>query len=182
MTWVQTRSGRAVDLLAPTPDQIDLGDIGHHLAMLCRFSGATRVFYSVAEHSVRVWEVVRDRDGTAREQRAALMHDAAEAYIGDMVAPLKFAIAGADPVKPIADRLERVIAERFDLAWPWPEVVHTADMIMLATEARDLMAPPPRPWELPSWAIPVPDPILTTMGVDFSRNAFRERAHRLGIE
>jgi hypothetical protein len=85
MTWLATYSGAEFSLIDPQPDQVRIGDIAHSLSQLCRFVGATRSFYSVAQHCVLV------SDHCPPEYAfAGLMHDAAEAYCLDMPRPLKY--------------------------------------------------------------------------------------------
>lgn len=76
-------SGNRFDLLDPEASEFDIFDIAHGLANVCRYAGQCRSFYSVAEHSILVSEIV---PSFAFE---ALMHDAAEAFIGDITRPLK---------------------------------------------------------------------------------------------
>lgn len=83
-TWITTHTGRRFDLANPDPRQVSIQDIAHHLAHISRFGGALDCFYSVAQHSV--WVSHQVPASTALE---ALFHDAAEAYMGDMVSPLK---------------------------------------------------------------------------------------------
>jgi len=82
--FVHTISGFVVNLLNPDPDTISIQDIAHNLARINRFNGATKVPYSVADHSVWVSKVVPEEHALA-----GLLHDASEAYLGDIVAPLK---------------------------------------------------------------------------------------------
>src|SRR3954452_7535501 len=111
--YLQTISGRFVNPLDPDLDQIDIGDITRALANTCRFGGHCRSFYSVAQHSVIVSELVEQRGGDPEDVFAALMHDAAEAYLGDMPHPVKhrselgasFKTAGADLERSIRDRI-----------------------------------------------------------------------------
>jgi 5'-nucleotidase len=95
--WMQTASGRKFYPLEPSPDDVELVDVAHGLAFTCRYGGHTKRYYSVAEHCVLVSEVI-ERDARASGMppdfvRAialeALLHDSAEAYVGDMVRPLK---------------------------------------------------------------------------------------------
>src|ERR687897_2976407 len=87
--YLQTVSGRWVNPFDPDPRQLDAGDIARALANQCRFGGHCRTFYSVAQHSVIVSELVEQRGGDAEGAVGALMHDATEAYLGDMPHPLK---------------------------------------------------------------------------------------------
>jgi 5'-deoxynucleotidase YfbR-like HD superfamily hydrolase len=104
--WIQTYSGKLVSVTNPKPEDIDIIDIAHALSMTCRFGGHSRDFYSVAEHSVRVGIIgsnIRDRHNITYSQPkentkhhlALLLHDAAEAYIGDIITPLKNSLGGA---------------------------------------------------------------------------------------
>lgn len=88
---ITTFTGRVVDLLDPKPDTICLEDIARGLAMQCRFNGHIRRFYSVAEHSVRVsrWLLYQCGPGEILIAQQGLLHDAAEAYVGDLIGPMK---------------------------------------------------------------------------------------------
>ena len=137
---IQTYSGDLFNPLAADGEDcgpIHLFDIAHALSNLCRFNGHVKRFYSVGEHSLYVSTLLdTPKYSNSRElQRWGLMHDAAEAYLGDMVRPIKQKMP---EFKAIEDRLLRRIAERFDLMWPIPPEVFDADDIMLATEFRDL--------------------------------------------
>ena len=87
--YLQPVSGRWVNPFDPDPEQLDAGDIACALGNLCRFGGHSRVFYSVAQHSVIVSRLVEDRRGDVEDVFAAFMHDASEAYLGDMPHRLK---------------------------------------------------------------------------------------------
>lgn len=140
MNWIQTYSGKKFHSLDPRPEEIELVDIAHALSLLCRFNGHCRTFYSVAEHSVRVARIL--------PQELALwglLHDAGEAYLTDLPRPVK---QGLPEFAEIEDRVLLQVAKRFDLVWPMPAPVKEADNKLLATEARDLMAPHPEPWNL----------------------------------
>jgi len=158
MTWIQTYTGRQVYPLAMGVEQIDVRDICHSLAMLCRFNGHCTSFYSVAQHSVHVAEAVEPK-----YQRIALLHDAAEAYIGDITRPLKphtILHPWGMPFKVAEDAILDVIYDKFcispdDVRDSHDQIKHADDM-MLATEARDIMATHPEPWE----TLPEPSPFL----------------------
>jgi hypothetical protein len=100
--------------------------------MICRFGGHSQRFYSVAQHSVHVSE----RGRTDTEKRWGLLHDATEAYVGDMIRPLKLHMP---EFREVEDRILFVIAQKFDLALPIPSSVKEADEILLATEAHAIM-------------------------------------------
>ena len=117
--WMQTIGGRAFYPLDPHPSDIDIMDIGCALSMLCRFGGHCNRFYSVAEHSFRVSKAIEEAGGTKDEMFAGLMHDAAEAYVGDMVWPVKQAMP---EYKRIEKLVEQAIAMKFDLPDPMPPI------------------------------------------------------------
>ena len=134
----QTHSGQRVNPLAIDPATINIHDIAHHLAHLCRFNGATRVFYSVAEHSVRVSKLAHRYALEAGETAAAakvtglwgLLHDASEAYIADVTRPVKMTDAFA-PYRAIEADLQRACYARFGLIGTRPANVTRADDQML---------------------------------------------------
>lgn len=104
--WFVTYTGKRVHVMTPRHEDIDIVDISHALSHLCRFSGHVNRFYSVAEHSARVARAVAvERPDLAK---AALLHDAAEAYIGDVISPLKNCLP---EYKVIEEEWERVVAE-----------------------------------------------------------------------
>ena len=140
MDWIQTYRGIAMRPLDAAPETIDIRDIAHALSLQCRFNGHCRVFYSVADHSVHVSRIVPEAHALW-----GLLHDAAEAYVCDLPRPLKHQIPA---YVEIEDRLLEVIVQRFGLSWPMPPEVREADDILLATEQRDMMEPPPAPWGL----------------------------------
>ncbi len=86
---MQTLTGRRMNPLDASPEDIDPDDIAGALANICRFGGHSRAFYSVAQHSVIVCDLLAERGGSPDELMAALLHDAAEAYLGDLPHPIK---------------------------------------------------------------------------------------------
>ncbi|GEA08518.1 hypothetical protein KUL42_32790 [Alteromonas sp. KUL42] len=135
---VQLYSGKVFDYANIQNMHFDIEDIAHSLSMICRFNGHTKHFYSVAQHSVLVSELVPEEHALA-----ALLHDAAEAYCGDIVSPLKQLL----PVyQTIHDNIEQSLFKSVGVQWPAPACVKDADLKMLATEVRDLMNPHPSYW------------------------------------
>ena len=103
----------------------------HGLSRICRFAGHCAGFMSVAEHSVAVARIVMTTDpGHALE---ALMHDASEAYLGDMPRPIKH-LPEMAPYREAEERAERSIAEKYGLVFPWPQSVKDADRQRLFIE------------------------------------------------
>jgi uncharacterized protein len=155
--WVQTWSGQAVCLVDPNPATIRRVDITRALTRLPRFNGHTEEVYTVAQHSVLVARIAAtELRGTYGAPpaftAAALLHDAHEAYMGDIVRPVAALPGFEAPVAQLKARLQRAI--HLALGLPevlpddWRAAIHRADMIALATEARDLMGKPPQPWGL----------------------------------
>lgn len=148
--WIQTFTGKQFWPTNPRAEDVDIEDIAHALALKCRYTGHTEVFYSVAQHCVLASRVCDD-------PRWALMHDATEAYLPDVARPVKRELNG---FREIEDRLMAVIASVVGLPMPMPECVHQVDLVMLATERRDLMATPPRPWISTERIEPLADEIV----------------------
>jgi hypothetical protein len=110
--YIETYSGAYIDLAAPDPADIRLGDIAHALAHACRGAGHTARFFSVAEHSVIVGRRLREVGCSARVQLAGLHHDDPEAYLGDMTSPLKQLLAS---YRPLERRMWHAIRTALDL-------------------------------------------------------------------
>ena len=141
--WIQTASGLKFPLLDIDQNAIKIEDIAHALSMLCRFNAQCLRFYSVAEHSVHVsYEIAPEL------ALVGLMHDAAEAYMGDVPSPLKRELRD---FKGIEDRLIAAIGERFGFAMPEEGSVDhgelkRADTQLLVDEKAAIMATEPEPW------------------------------------
>ena len=141
--WIQTSSGQVFYPLDPRPEEIHIEDIAHSLSMQCRFLGHCRDFYSVAEHSVRV-----ARELPPELQKWGLLHDAAEAYLGDMVRPLKYhSGAMGDLFRMYEAALMVAVCQAFELPIKEPAEVRRMDNVLLMTEKRDLVKMKPKPWE-----------------------------------
>jgi 5'-deoxynucleotidase YfbR-like HD superfamily hydrolase len=158
--WQRMLSGRRLDLLDPSPLDIEIADIAHGLARVARWNGQTvgAHIFSVAQHSLLV-ETVSRRIAPNLDRRwrlAVLLHDAPEYVIGDLISPFK-AVLKAD-YKKVEERLLHAISLRFGLPPEWPAalVAHTkkADRhaaFLEATalagfalaEARRFFGPPP---------------------------------------
>src|SRR5262249_3879894 len=87
--WIATITGKRWFVTDPHPDDVDIEDIAHGLSMVCRFGGQCREFYSVAQHSVLMANEMCRREAPPEMALWGLLHDAPEAYLGDMVRPLK---------------------------------------------------------------------------------------------
>ena len=138
-TWFVSRSGIIWDVAKPTVQMIHWPDVAESLAKQCRWNGHCRDFYSVAEHCILVSQLV-----TSDLRLHALLHDAHEAFLGDIIRPVK-AVLG-DALKEVEDRLDQVIYQAAVLDVPRGidrTLIKDADMRALATERRDIMTPPP---------------------------------------
>lgn len=168
MGWIQTYSGRQIDLARPIVADIQLEDIAHALANSCRFNGHCKTFYSVAQHAVEVAKYLRHYGAHPKIQLWGLHHDDAEAYLGDMVQPLKH-----DPRMEFFRRVEEgwmlLVARAFDMEWPEPVSVAFASRTLRATEARDLLGIQGDGWDLK--VEPVKEP-LRAMGPAESKGQF----------
>ena len=164
--WMQTYTGKVFRPLNSEANKIDILDIAHALSMKCRFNGHCKEFYSVAEHSVRVASII-----SSPNKLWALLHDAPEAYLPDLLGPIKgnFFIGEGGRVESgqpqpdgkwssdygvwmrtfteVEDEIMQLIARKFGLIGDKiPDDVKIADRILLMTEARDLMGTPPQSW------------------------------------
>lgn len=165
---IATITGRVVDLAAPTPDMIDIEDIAHALSLLCRYNGHVEYHYSVAQHSCLVHDLLL---GFPREIAfAGLMHDAAEAYVGDMGSPLKKMLPEFTQVE---DAVFWAIADAFDYT---PLDVHNADIYLYCWERRDV-AHVPGIWDVPA-DIVLPEQIITPWPAAQAKAEFLERFGR----
>jgi uncharacterized protein len=145
--WIETSSGRMVYPLAPHPDQIVFADIAHALSRQCRFNGHINAeHYSVAEHSILVAQLV-----SPENKLWALLHDASESFLGDMVNPLKIDMPD---FREAERRMQEVIYRKYGLEGEMPEEVHRADMVVLANEREVLFNNHDLQWHLPYSADP----------------------------
>ena len=149
--YVSTFSGNRFYPLGPRIDRVSIEDIAHGLAYQCRFNGQTREFYSVAQHSLIVASLV-----PPHLRLAALLHDAAEAYLGDMVKPLKVLMP---EFADLEDRVSALIASAFGVDFSDYAPIKHADLIALATEKRDLMPHSAERWSYLDGIAPMPEPI-----------------------
>jgi hypothetical protein len=161
--WLTTACGGSFDLCGQDERQVRINDIAAALAKQCRFNGASIGFYSVAQHSCVVADALK-RHGPM-VQLLGLMHDAHEAYTGDIAAPVKRVLGSVGAYNALLD-LEETIQRTIHRAFRLPEkpskqfrdLVAMADEAALATELRDVMAEPDRAWSLK--AKPLPTPII----------------------
>ena len=139
-SFVETRSGKRVSVVDPQPDQFDIKDIAYALSNTCRFNGHCGGFYSVAEHSVAV--ALR----LPRELRlAGLLHDATEAYLGDIPSPIKQFLPD---YRVIEERFENALNAAFSIRLDATDVmaIKHADIAALFTEAHFLIPSQGKDW------------------------------------
>lgn len=141
--WMQTYSGKQFWPLDPRPEDIDIVDIAAALSKLNRYGGHTVKFYSVAEHCVLMTRAARAGGFSNDICFQILMHDASEAYLSDVIRPIKPYL---DNYAEIETNLMRVIARRFRFEWPPSDVVKVFDNAILVDEMQQAMCKPPAPW------------------------------------
>lgn len=148
MAYAETFSGRRVHLLLPDPATIFLPDIAHSLAMQCRYNGHCRAFYSVAEHSVHVSTYLESVNKSPATCLIGMLHDAAEAYVGDCISPVKRLVPAFKDIEKgiLAAIFEAVNIDVSDEDWA---DARWADVQLLADEANVLMPSGGQDWNLP---------------------------------
>jgi 5'-deoxynucleotidase YfbR-like HD superfamily hydrolase len=142
--WQRMLSGRRLDLLDPSPLDVEVTDIAHGLARVARWNGQTEGdnAFSVAQHSLVVEQIYAalTAGNNAEWQLAALLHDAPEYVIGDMISPFKSVVGG--DYKAVERRLHEAICRRFSLPAEWPpkqtRLIKRADRIAAWFEATQL--------------------------------------------
>jgi hypothetical protein len=181
--WLQTARGLAWCADAPEAFPYDIREFAHSLAHLSRFVGHGLWDYSVAHHSVLVAREVErmavagpfaQRDHVVLQAlcRAALLHDAAEAFWGDMAAPVKRLpeLAG---YRALISRTEAAIAAHFDLSpWRLHAAIQYADLRLLATEKRDVLGPSSHDDD---WGVDLPPPraeVIAPLSIGTARQSF----------
>lgn len=185
--WILTANGNELDLVYPKPSAMPIQDIAHALSQINRFTGHARRPYSVAEHSLLVCEIVERLQPTisAHGLFAALMHDAHEAFIGDVATPTKQMIGAGWHM--LEDRIQQTLRSAYALHGPsslHSHIIKQADLIALATERKQLMPPGGSPWEILQGIEPVGWVDLmcsgrTQMAWSDWRSAFKDRADDL---
>ena len=129
-TTVRTVNGNSLDLLNPQPDQVHIEDLAHHLAQQNRYNGGCPFPFSVAQHSLLVARLLPDH-----LKLYGLLHDAAEAYLGDLVSPAKRIPQLGQVFKPIEYKIQNAVFLRFGLD-PWVDYtpIKEADKAIQAVE------------------------------------------------
>lgn len=168
--FITTIGGRRFWPMDPRAEDIDVRDIAHALSLICRFNGHVREFYSVAQHSLLVSYHLPEEIALY-----GLLHDAAEAYVGDMSGPLKH-----DPrmqhYDECDDRLQDLIYRRFGLVQAEPAQIKSVDRLLICDEARELTPLATRP---PALSGPGLGIRISPMPPEEARHAFLFRFHQL---
>lgn len=185
---VGTVTGKLFSFLDPDPAEICLEDIAHGLSNLCRFNGQSSAFYSVAQHAELVSRLCNTKDALW-----GLFHDAAEAYLGDVVSPIKRNL-GMEKYRLAEEVVMRAVAERYGLPWedhsdaedksgPEPMSVKLADRLAVYLELRDVMNT-----DAMKYGYRVDRPDLSILGITIepllppdAKALFLNRAAELGI-
>ena len=164
--WMQTWMGKRFYLEDPQAKDVDILDIIFALSNMTRYGGHCR-FYSVAEHSILVSELVPSEFALA-----GLLHDASEAYIADVIRPLKRSLGSGNKYFQLEDRVMAVILEKYGLHARLPKEVKEADLAVCGLE-KEKLHPRSDPWDLP---FPVPRHLqLACLAPSSARIAFLKR-------
>lgn len=134
---LRTFTGNVINVFDPKPEDICIEDIAHALSNICRFNGHSKKFYSVAEHSIRCADEIESRNN----RLAALMHDASEAYLCDIPAPIKRSLPQYHEWE---NKMMEVIAAKFGFQYPLCIEVKAIDTAMLLREWDELIVPESR--------------------------------------
>jgi len=128
---IQTYNNKYFDIFNPDIGSINIEDIAHSLSNTCRFGGHTNQFYSVAEHSVYVSNLCQHQN-----KLWGLLHDAGEAYVGDIPTPIKrqFPL-----ISQLEDKIMELVCEKFGLNKNKPKEIKENDTIMLVSERHSLL-------------------------------------------
>lgn len=140
--YIRTYTGGKFHVFAPKPDEVSILDIAHALSQQCRFTGHTRKFYSVAQHSVLVGRQAEQWDVVHAEayRLKGLLHDAAEAYLVDLPTPIKRNVTFASEWKGLDARITDAVHGAFGIQYHGAShYIKGLDHRMLLTEQRDLM-------------------------------------------
>ena len=149
--WFETYTGRRFHVLDPRPDDVDILDIAHSLAMQCRYNGHCTRFYSVAEHCVHLSRYV-ERTAPGMASAVALLHDAPEAYTSDVIRPIKnsFREKGLTQFDDIDRAVEAAVFRHFGMpsvaALGLPSWLKALDTRILVDERAVLMNPSQNAW------------------------------------
>ena len=154
---IETTEGSFFDLIHPRSEEVSLEAIASGLSKICRFGGQTKgdLFYSVAEHSVLCWQIALSRGYGSMTRRAVLLHDAHEAYTGDITRPLKQHLP---EYVVISNRVQDAIYQRYGVRTPDHASIKGIDDPILREEAEAVMTSKARHW---NWSPDLSRPDVT---------------------
>jgi len=138
---IGTYTGKRIYFGNIKAEDISIIDIAHSLSHICRFTGHTKEFYSVAQHSV----LVSDHQTTLAEKRAGLLHDATECYLNDLASPLKKYLSGCG-YSELENEFHEVINEKYNINDGFTPNIKKVDLQALFTEKRDVLNKPNSDW------------------------------------
>lgn len=173
--WIQTFTGIKFWLTNPRIEDICIEDISHALSMICRYSGHSKFFYSVAQHSVIASTLCEDDI-----RLAVLLHDASEAYLGDVTKPLKCCFGGK--YSYMEDKIQSAINYKYGLCLYPSDIlkIKMADLQMLKLEATSVLMNEP----IEDWHIDLPDQhkyinISVSWDPEYAKKCFMKRFFEL---
>ena len=170
--YIETYTGIKFDFLNPKVEQIDIEDIAHSLAVQVRFTGHCKEFYSIAEHSINVMDIV-----PPEHKLWALLHDAGEAYLTDVASPIKKYLTN---YKQMEKKIMDVICDKFGLDHDMPPIVHEHDMQLLSVESHHLMTSQGLDWEVNKNIIKtIPNFKLECYNPNMAKEFFLEEFYKL---
>jgi hypothetical protein len=173
-TTIRTCSGAYFDLLNPTPESVHLIDIARGLSHICRFGGQIKQHYSVAQHSLLCADLALRWGATDEQAFAVLMHDAAEAYIGDIVKPLKCLLPAYAEIEA---KVEASIGQRFGIDFQkHAALIKEVDFAMLIHERKELFGSDGVHWTGEESARPVSDLPIKSFDAERVRAGFHDLA------
>jgi len=177
-SYFRAHSGKHVHTLDPAPEEIEIDDIARSLARICRFLGHVDVdFYSVAQHSVLVSQLVPPQDAFW-----GLLHDASEAYLCDLPRPIK-RDRQMSAYRIAEDRMMLAVCRRFGLRFEMPRSVEEADRVLLATEFRDVTSVDDLDWiREECGAEPLANYFITPWPPHVAEARFKERYTQLWLD
>ena len=171
MSFIQTFSGKHFNYLDIQQDAIEIEDIANALSNICRFAGHLPEFYSVGQHSVLTSQLVPQEFALE-----ALLHDAAEAYLQDIPAPLKRLLPD---YRAIEDQVDAAIRQKFGLPAEQHPTVKYADLVMLASEGRDFEIDDGTHWPMLDGVIPTDQFVINPVRPGQSYGMFMNRFNQL---
>jgi hypothetical protein len=174
MAFIQRYTGYKFDLIDATVDDIKIADIAHSLACSNRFYGHTFAPYSIAQHSIICADIAKQR---GVDQMSLLLHDATEAYVGDVAKHIKEFLG--DRYANLENRIARIIADKYSTCWQLTPSMKQIDYDVLETEFRDLMRRGKFP-DRPVYGKAIKDLHIQVWPWHYAEDQFLNRFHTLG--